>query len=143
MGTWPAEGTSYPVTPRRRVVRGAFPERGSKPGKALCKGRVWPCPPGIPAPSQPRSRGKAGLAPFTERWLSFRLSQGSEDSRSTGPAMLSRRCQRRPRPENEEADGKHCGQAGGWVAATAWRRGGSILSRAHQHAKGHRHYQRA
>lgn len=46
-------------------------------------------------------------------------------------------------PENEEADGKHCGQAGGWVAATAAAHGGSILSRAHQHAKGHRHYQRA
>ena len=58
-------GSKRGVPREGRSQRGAFPERGSKPGKALCKGGVWPCPPSIPAPSQPRNRGRAGLAPFT------------------------------------------------------------------------------
>lgn len=44
------------VTPRRAVVREAFPGRGAKPGKALCKGGVA-LPAGCPSPLSAQEPG--------------------------------------------------------------------------------------
>lgn len=46
----------------KAIIKGVFPEGGTKSGKALFSGGVVR-PSGFPAPSQPGDRGRAGLVP--------------------------------------------------------------------------------